>query len=34
MPFPTDRAFNDADKVKAGLYRKTQKNKDLRKKVR
>ncbi len=21
MPFPTDRALNDADKVKTGLYR-------------
>ncbi len=28
IPFPTDRALNDADKVKTGLYRDKEKNKE------
>ncbi len=34
MPFPTDRALNDADKVKTGLYRYKKRTINVYKKIK
>ncbi len=34
IPFPTDRAFNDADRAKKGLYRDEKKTYMYKKKIK